>query len=290
MNDVCSPARHDALFFGDVMHALINYECAPRFIPCLYTHVHTLLRTFHSDASSSSSYPPYHMHRIFCAPFRRTDLVATYCGFVFMISQFDRSTLINILLLYTSVLFPSLHSIQAIVVLVPCSLIAICHVHFVLCGRNSFSILTFVNATVSVYYFFSPFFRRHSYSSSSSLHRMHSLGLALAVLVLLKLLNSYFVFLLLYFCFSLLYVRFHSLCIESLCCWYVFHKYSVVVLCFCFVFFLLFSSLHSTWPRIIITFARNFILFAVRLCFFIFTSNIIYFAVASFHTLFSAFI
>lgn len=43
------------------------------------------------------------------------------------------------------------------------------------------------------------------------------------------------------FCCSLLYVRFHSLCIESLCCWYVFHKYSVVVLCFCFFSF---SSFH----------------------------------------------
>lgn len=145
----------------------------------------------------------------------------------------------------------------------PSSLIVICHVHSVRCGRNS--ILSFFVSLFAVFLMFSSSFAFVVVPSNASF------ALALAVLVLLKLLNSFcnfffllffssfFLFLLLPSVRPLLFFSYN----ESMC-WYVFHTHYKI--CVFFLFHL---------PRIIYCFRCNFILFAVRLCFFIFTINII---------------
>lgn len=154
-----------------------------------------------------------------------------------MISQFNRSTLINI---FTSVLstIPTIHRHTRTGTLC-CSLIVICHVHFVRCGRNS------------IFSFFTVFLSSRSSSfafvvvpSNASL----ALALALAVLVLLKLLNSFFLFLSSLFLLlpsvrPLLFFSALNQCADT------YFISSKKCLCVCF-----FSSLHSTCPVLFIAF------------------------------------
>lgn len=148
--------RHDSFH---VMHVLINYECA-RFAPfvlyicsCIIAQIPyrciiiSTLQTLHSSYYCSDHW--------------------FGSAFLWLVNLIDRRWLI--FCYCTSVL----STFPAIVLVVPCSLIVICHVHFVLCGRNSFSNFDVLYLRVCVGIFCSFAFHR---SHLLSFHWMHSLA------------------------------------------------------------------------------------------------------------------